>query len=169
MKQSIYFLVSLVLILSSCGRTCPEGYRGRNCDIEITPSKISITKIVVKSFAPLDPNLSQWDVGSGADIYPVITGESISNVVWNGSVYYDNAVSGNYYEFTPTSEVELIYPTMYYQIGVYDYDGGTIFNEDDLVGNVSFKPYQIGLGFPETISFSSGETSVDLHVKYYWY
>jgi hypothetical protein len=168
MRLNIYFFFVLVIVITSCGRTCPEGFRGRNCDIEIEPSKVSITKITVKSFSPLDPNLSQWDVGSGADIYPVVTGADITNVVWNGSVYYDNAVSGNRYDFTPTSEVTLIYPTMFYNIGIYDYDGGTIFNEDDLVGSVSFKPYQIGLGFPEVISFTSGETSVELTVKYYW-
>jgi hypothetical protein len=168
MKQSVYFFAVMALIITSCGKTCPEGYRGRNCDIEITPSKVSISKITVTNFATNDPNLSQWDVGSSADIYPVVTGEDINNVVWRSNTYYDNATPGIHYEFTPTAEVDLIYPDMYYRIGVYDYDGGTVFNEDDLVGSVSFKPYQIGLGFPEVITFSSGSTSVNLYVKYFW-
>lgn len=168
LMKNIFLAAIITMILFSCGKTCPEGYRGRNCDIEITPSKVSISKITVTNFATNDPNLSQWDVGSSADIYPVVTGEDINNVVWRSNTYYDNATPGIHYEFTPTAEVDLIYPDMYYRIGVYDYDGGTVFNEDDLVGSVSFKPYQIGLGFPEVITFSSGSTSVNLYVKYFW-
>jgi hypothetical protein len=168
MRSSLYFLFVVVIIMLSCGKTCPEGYRGRNCDIEITPSKVSISKITVTNFATNDPNLSQWDVGSSADIYPVVTGEDINNVVWTCNTYFDNATPGIHYEFVPPAEVELIYPSMYYRIGIYDYDGGTFFNEDDLVGSVSFKPYQIGLGFPEVLTFSSGSTSVNLYVKYFW-
>jgi hypothetical protein len=160
------FLLSMIFI--SCGKTCPEGFRGRNCDIEITPTKVAITKVVVKNFTPLDPALAQWDVGSGPDIYPVITGENIANVVWTSIVRYDNAVAGNQYVFTPTTEVELIYPTLFYNVGIYDFDGGTVFNEDDFVGSVSFKPYQPGLSFPEVINFSAGNTNVDLYVKYTW-
>jgi hypothetical protein len=164
----VIFCTAAVLVMNSCGKTCTEGFRGKNCDIEITPSKVSITKVTVKSFSPLAPNLSNWDLGSSADVYPVITGENISNVVWTATTYYNDAVSGNSYEFIPTSEVELIYPTMLYTVGIYDFDGGTVFNEDDLVGSVQFKPYQQGLAFPKVISFTSGLTSVDLEVKYYW-
>ena len=169
-KKTGLFIFSMfaILFMNSCGKTCTEGFRGRNCDIEITPTKVSITKVTVKNFSALAQNLSNWDLGSSADIYPVITGQDISNVVWTSNTYYDDALPGLNYSFTPVSEVELIYPTMLYTVGIYDFDGGTVFNEDDLVGSVQFKPYQQGLTFPKVISFTSGETSVDLEVKYYW-
>lgn len=61
-------LISLILGLASCGKNCDEGFTGKNCDIEKIPTKVTITKIVVNAFAPLDPSQLQWDVGSGADI-----------------------------------------------------------------------------------------------------
>ena len=64
--------------------------------------------------------------------------------------------------FLHSSEVELIYPTLFYNVGTYDYDGGVVFNQDDFVGRASFNPYQSSLLFPDLINFNSGNSHVDL-------
>jgi hypothetical protein len=173
MRKVRYFLsttavIVMSLLLYSCGLDCPPGYRGSNCDIEKTPTKVTITKIVVTNFAILDPSQLQWDLTDGADIYPVITGENTANVVWKAAVFYQNATPGVPYSFTPDITLDLIYPEMYYTCMLVDSDGNSIFNNDDLMGTAVFKPYNAGDGFPEIIYLSNLDMQVELHVKYTW-
>ena len=161
-------LISLILGLASCGKNCDEGFTGKNCDIEKIPTKVTITKIVVNAFAPLDPSQLQWDVGSGADIYPVVTGENTANVVWSAPTSYQDADANTAYTFEPEIVLDLIYPEKYYTIMLMDNDGGTIFNQDDAIATAVFLPYNAGQSFPEVITLNSQNMEVDLHVKYAW-
>ena len=47
---------------------CPEGYKGKDCKEQITPSKITLTKIQVTKFPQTNGGAS-WDVASGPDIF----------------------------------------------------------------------------------------------------
>ena len=161
-------LIMLMVGLASCGKNCDDGFTGKNCDIEKIPTKVTITKIVVNGFAPLDPSQLQWDVGSGADIYPVVTGENTANVVWSAPTYYQDADANIAYTFQPEIILDLIYPEKYYTIMLMDNDGGTIFNQDDAIGTAVFLPYNAGQSFPEVITLNSQNMEVDLHVKYTW-
>jgi len=156
------------VFLASCGKNCEEGFTGKNCDIEKIPTKVTITKIVVNAFAPLDPSQLQWDIGSGADIYPVVTGENTANVVWSAPTSYQDADANTAYTFEPEIVLDLIYPEKYYTIMLMDNDGGTIFNQDDAIATAVFLPYNAGQSFPEVITLNSQNMEVDLYVKYTW-
>ena len=156
------------VFFASCGKNCEEGFTGKNCDVERIPTKVTITKIVVNAFAPLDPAQLQWDVGSGADIYPVVTGENTANVVWSAPTYFQDADANTAYTFQPEIILDLIYPEKYYTIMLMDSDGGTIFNQDDTIATAIFLPYSPGQSFPSVIALNSQNMKVDVHVKYTW-
>jgi hypothetical protein len=162
MNRIFSFVLMLLLgvTFNSCQKTCEEGYTGSNCDVEKPPVKMTITKITVNGFPANDPNGSQWDIGNSGDIYIAITGES--------TTYYEDASATGSYSFNPTTPIDILYPTMTYNVVLYDNDGGTFLNPDDLVGTVPFKPYQSGTFFPNVLTFTSGNTTVDLTVTYAW-
>ncbi len=169
--KKLYFLVTAIIALlsfSGCQKTCEEGYTGSNCDVEKPPVKMTINKVTVNGFAANDPNGSQWDIGNSGDIYIAVTGESTTNEIWRATTYYEDASATGSYSFNPTTPIDILYPTMTYNIVLYDNDGGTFINPDDQMGVVPFKPYQSGTYFPSVLTFTSGSMSVDVAVTYSW-
>jgi hypothetical protein len=164
---SFVLMIFLGVTFNSCQKTCEEGYTGSNCDVEEQPVKMTITKITVNGF-PANDNGSQWDIGSGADMYVVVAGESTTNEIWRATNYYQDADHTASYSFNLTTPIDILYPTMTYNVVLYDDDGESFLNPDDLVGTVPFKPYQSGSSFPNVLTFTSGNTTVDLTVTYAW-
>lgn len=79
---------------------CPAHTSGTFCQIQETPAKMWIHRLVVESFNPVAPNGAEWD-GSGdkADIFPVI--KKGNTVLYDG--YAENVVrnDANYVSFYP--------------------------------------------------------------------
>tara|TARA_R110001592_G_scaffold25382_3_gene96386 strand:- start:212 stop:757 length:546 start_codon:yes stop_codon:yes gene_type:complete len=139
---------------------CPTGYTGTNCNTQITPDKIRITKITVTRHPALDGGTS-WDLTSDADIYVEL---AISGTSFYTSGIYQNANSTLDYEFTNGLPLDLISPTSNYEIRLYDDDGTSA---DDYMGGISFVPYSNSNGFPTTLTIDGGGTvAFNLNVSY---
>lgn len=153
---------------SDCGCDCPQGFTGDNCSLEVTPSKIKITKIRIKKF-----NDSAWDTFNGPDIYIklyksnslIFTSSTYApNAIGDGSVYYDEDFNPNF-ESNSTSII--------FKMELLDYDGNdTPANSDDLMTTLYFSPFVSteGLRFPSSFNIqdSNGQYKAEVFVTYEW-
>ncbi len=159
---------------SNCGCTCPQGYSGANCSTQITPSKITITKIRVKKFPNLKPNGDLWDLTvnpySRPDIFPSLS-------FYNGAYFFsgtpqsDSFSYGNdTFDFIPSSPIEITKITDKYTIALWDDDTRLGFTDQELMGGYDFYIYNSTGGFPTTIviSNSTGSCGFELTVSYTW-
>jgi hypothetical protein len=140
---------------------CPEGYMGAGCSTQITPSKITITKIQVTKF-PQTNDGSSWDVASGPDIF--VKFKKGTTLLWESSTYHQDAISGRVYDFTPSPSIELT-ATDQYKIEIWDYDD---LSNSDLMGIVTFYLYDNTNGFPSILERNSTNFSFKFHVTYAW-
>jgi hypothetical protein len=157
---------------ANCGCDCPQGFTGTNCTQQIPPSKISITKIVVKTFPNFKPDGSNWDsftTASLPEIFPVIstiTGEA----VYFSPIYYDNAVSTSLttYEFIISPSVSITNLNQGFVLGLWDYDGSN--SNPELMSTANFNIYSNSGGFPNIITVNQPLTgfSADVYVNYEW-
>lgn len=142
--------------------TCPTGYTGTNCVTQITPSKIRINKITVTRHPALDGG-NTWDLTSNADIYVTLTVSGAPSPFFTSGVYQD-ANSTLDYDFTNGLPIDLIGPTLTYEIRLFDEDGTSV---DDYMGGISFIPYSSTAGFPSIITIDGGgSVAFQLHVTY---
>ena len=106
-----------------CGCNCPQGYTGSNCGTQITPSRVTITKIRVKKFPDSD-NGDWWDTfpSSDADIYVTLVNTSSTTIYT--SPYFTNAtgLGTTYYDFIPTTPITITNVTSPLSIELYDYE-----------------------------------------------
>ena len=165
----------------NCGCSCPQGYTGSNCGIQITPTQILVSKIRVNYFPNYDSTGSFWDPTlptaslSSPDIYVTLEDAS-GNVLFDAPTYFANVTSNgsNYYDFTPATPIILPIASVYsiFQVNLWDYDGSdsNISSSDDLMGKKSFFPYSSSGGFPSsiTVSDSSYPVSFTLSLSYVW-
>ncbi len=168
-------LFTAFLLLSSCSsdseETCPQGFTGNNCSTQITPSKILITKIVVKSFPNLKPNNSYWDdvPNEYADIFPVISTAN-GEVVYFSNVYYNNAFGSELtpYTFELNPNVQITNFQQNYVLGIWDYDGNS--SNPELMSSVSFPIYSQTGGFPAKINVSQPANGLvaEVYLSYQW-
>lgn len=143
---------------------CFDGYEGSNCNLQVKPKIILITKIEILEFPALDGSVT-WDLfgGTNADIYPkLIQG---SSTLYNSSTYYTDAQPTSTYIFNPNPSIELNSITSSHRIQVYDHDD---FDADDVVGEISFVPYNESNGFPANEILSNGDLKVRLSYQYIW-
>jgi hypothetical protein len=139
---------------------CPLGYMGADCSTQITPSKITLTKIQVTKFPQITTNGASWDVGSGPELFVRF---GITTVLYE-SGYYDDAISGTIYTFTPSPALELN-ATAQYAIELWDYD--TI-SASDKICSGTFYIYNDTDGFPSVVERSNEIFAIKLHVLYSW-
>jgi hypothetical protein len=134
---------------------CPAGYTGTDCTLQITPTRILISKIRVTLF-PNTNSGNNWDVGSAPDIFVRLgRGDgSASTVTLFTSDYISDALSDgtNYFDFTPNAPIELLFPTQQHAIILGDYD--TV-SSNEFMGGLVFNPYSSVGGFPTTITVSN--------------
>lgn len=148
---------------------CPQGYTGPACLTQVTPSKIKITKITVKSF-PMTNGGFDWDsvIDGGADI-DVRLFDSNELPVFISDNYYPDATTGNDYSFTPPQPIVITNMNQMYFLELYDYDGNdSVANEDDFMGSSAFFPYSSTSGFPETKLLTNGQLEFELTLEYEW-
>ena len=144
---------------------CPQGYSGSNCSQQLTPTKVTITKVQVTRFPATDAGGAGWDPTSGPELYPKIS--LGSSTIYSSSTYYiDASTSLVPYDFTPSPYIELTSPTSQYTIEAYDYD---TLDPDDWMGGIYFYPYSSTGGFPSTIIIDGGgSVAFKLYVTYTW-
>ncbi len=155
---------------ADCGCDCPIGYTGSNCSTIITPSKVIINKVVVKSFSNLDPSGLQWDFTNDADIYIKINRGS--SVIYDSPTFFSNAVStlSSSYTFTLSPTLEITQVSNPLVVSLWDYDlGDTPSNADDNMASAAFFPFN-GTSFPNiiTITDPTSPTTFEIHLSYVW-
>ena len=157
---------------SDCGCDCPQGFTGDNCSIQITPSKILITKIVVTKFPNLKSNGSNWDAFAltgweRPDIFPSIS-NSQGNYLFAGNPINDSFSYGNdNFIFTPTAPIEITNFNNQFTIILWDDDGVNFTPE--FMGGYDFYIYQNN-GFPQIldVSTTTGSVAFKLYLSYQW-
>ena len=151
-----------------CQCDCLDGFSGFDCSVQLTPTTIKITKIVVKKFPDTDDG-DFWDSLdlSDADIYIQVT-EGLFNIIYDHPFYIPNASGLNVeYEFIPESPINLTSFLSIHYIDLWDY--GTL-SDDDAISKLSFIPYESSGGFPTTITRtnSDGTFECDIAFEYTW-
>lgn len=147
---------------------CSTGYTGTDCTTQITPTRIIISKIRVKMF-PNTNSGSNWDVGSAPDIFVRLgRGDgSASTVTLFTSDYISDALSDgtNFFDFTPSTPIELLFPTQQHALLLGDYDSSSA---NELMGGLVFNPYSSTNGFPTTITLNNSSIPLrfELTVSY---
>lgn len=155
---------------SNCGCDCPQGYSGANCGTIVQPTRITITKVVVKSFSNTDSQGFLWDVINDADIYIKIN--SGSNVIYEHPTYFQNASGGSNlnYQFTLSPNLQITNVNSPLIVSLWDYDLGDVPpNADDNIGIALFFPFN-GNSFPPTITITDtiSPTTFEIHLSYQW-
>jgi hypothetical protein len=177
--RSVIMLAMFMSILScssdsdSDPQECPAGYTGTNCQTQITPSKINITKFRVTFFNNQD-NGASWDTGSGPDIFlQLVNGAGGSNI-WISEIYYPDVFSTgtNSFEFVPNSPIVITNVTSSFTIYLGDNDAIDVpANPNDLMGSILFNIYTTTNGFPATLQLTDGRVvpfRVELSLQYEW-
>lgn len=161
MKSKLLFLAFIaslcigLIFLSQCKKDCTQGYTGRKCDEQITPSSITITKVTVKSFCNgCDPDENY------PDIYIKILNET-DNVLYNGGFYQDVSSGTGNWEWNLNITIN---PNQQYKMRLYDYDAIT----DDLLHSCIFSPYSSTGGFPSSKDHSCSPFSFINNLSYSW-
>ena len=146
------------MFLSQCKKECAQGYTGRKCDEQKTPTSITITKVTVNSFCNgCDPDEAQ------PDIYIDITDEN-NNVLYTGvNSNYSNVTSGTgSWYWNPNITIN---PSLQYKMKLYD-DEGIL--TDDLLHSCIFSPYSSGERFPSSKTHSCSPFSFTNSLTYAW-
>lgn len=163
---------------SDCGCNCLQGYTGKNCSNQITPSKIIISKIRVKYFPNTD-NGSTWDISlpSANNSYPdvYVSLSMLDTVIYNSTIYYTNVISdgSNNFDFVPSTPISITSVNSSFIINLFDYDGSDSNindNVDDLMAYKVFNLYSSTGGFPSTLTIedNSKPFAVELSLSYQW-
>lgn len=164
---------------SNCSCTCPQGYTGIDCSLQATPSKITITKITVRTFSNFD-NGSNWDVlfptsaNTTPDIYVKIK-NSVGSDFYTSTTYYANAISDGTrtFDFVPATPLEVTNAFSAFTFQLFDYDfADSNINDgvDDLMASKVFSIYSPTGGFPSTLTITDSSTllSFQLTLSYIW-
>lgn len=155
---------------ANCGCDCPSGYGGANCGTFITPSKITISKVIVKSFNNLNASGIGHDLTNGADIYIKIN--SGNTVIYDHPSLFSNATDGSNtnYVFTLNPILQIVNVNSPLVISLWDYDlGDTPSNSDDNMASAVFIPFA-GNSFPSSILVTDPSTATKFEVffTYQW-
>lgn len=164
-------LMAVLLILNfSCSKTedgdehCPEGWTGKNCDVQVTPDSVFVTKIIVSRFLATNIQGQSWDATSDADIFVQIWKNN--EQVWSSTMVHQNATSDTNYIFIPETTLALTDPLAQYSIQLYDQDNAS---EDDYMGGINFISYFNDNGFPELLILDDGgDVAFELSLEYSW-
>ncbi|TPD65739.1 hypothetical protein [Flavobacterium microcysteis] len=176
------FALAMSTLIFSCSsdsdsdpapQECPPGFTGINCQTQINPSKIKITKFRVTFFNNQD-NGASWDTGSGPDIFlQLVNGAGGSNI-WISEIYYPDVLSTgtNSFEFVPNSPIIITNVTSSFTIYLGDNDAIDVpSNPNDLMSSILFNIYTTTNGFPATLLLTDGKAipfRVELSLQYEW-
>jgi hypothetical protein len=163
-----------------CGCNCPQGYTGSDCSTQITPTKITISKIRVKYFPSKNAG-SYWDLLlplvdaniALPDIYLTLENSSLIEI-YRSPTYYKNVVSDGiaYYDFVPSTPINITSVTSGLVLNLWDYDGADSngISSDDDMGFIVFNLYKSTGGFPSTLTVVDASKSLgfELTLSYTW-
>ena len=158
-----------------CGCNCPQGYSGSDCSTQITPTKITITKIRVKKFPNLNTNINYWDTFvlpgyERPDIFPVLL--QASAALYAGTTINDSFSYGNdTFDFIPTTPIEITQISQQFTLRLYDDDSTTLNpNSFEQMGGFTFYIYNSTGGFPTTMPLNSPTSyyGFELTLSYTW-
>lgn len=158
--KSIIF-TSILLLMSSCNKDCSEGYKGNNCDEQITPSSITINRVIVQSFPS--------DISDGLSSYPDIALKiyNNSNSYGPSSTYYEDAYYWNSYNFYPNFTLYNAFENTHIQLYDYDFLLGSIVDQD-YMGGVQGNLYNNQNDFPTMVNLDYGSYEFDVYLSYTW-
>lgn len=147
---------------------CPPGYTGTNCDVQLTPNRIKVTKIRVKYF----PNTNEgdnWDFNTAPDIFVELgVADGTEVITLYSSDYYEDVLSdGTYYDFIPSEPIYLLEPTDVHTVLLGDFDSGSA---NEFMGGFNFFPYSSNNEFPSVIKVEDLDIplSFELSLRYEW-
>jgi hypothetical protein len=136
MKRIDIILVTLLLTFTiSCTKEsvndnidCYEGYTGYNCDEQLTPSKITITKVINQSFPS--------NISDGLSSYPDIALKvyNDNNSYGPSSLYYEDAISWGSYTYYPKFAFYDAYDNIHVVLYDYDFLFGDVIDQDYIGG-----------------------------------
>lgn len=163
-----------------CGCDCPQGYTGSDCSTQVTPTKITITKIRVKYLPNTTTTEGYWDIiglnptNASPDIFVTMVNSSFTEI-YRSTTYYKNVISDGvtYYDFVPSTPISITSVNSVFILKLWDYDGAdSNFNDDidDNMGFVVHYVYSSTGGFPSTITVSDTTIplSFELTLSYTW-
>lgn len=163
-----------------CGCNCPLGYTGSDCSTQITPAKITITKIRVKYLPNTTTTGGYWDIiglnptNASPDILVTMVNSSFTEI-YRSTTYYKNVISDGvtYYDFVPSTPISITSVNSVFILNLWDYDGeDSNINDDinDKMGFVGHYVYSSTGGFPSTITVSDTTIplSFELTLSYTW-
>lgn len=88
---------------------CPPGFSGAACQTALTPTSMTITRVVVENYPTLNSNGGGWDVSSGADAYLAIA-RGRTSVNYQSQPHYEHP---NYYGDVTGQELTFTLSTPY--------------------------------------------------------
>lgn len=155
-----------------CGCSCPIGYTGENCGTQVTPTKISISKVVISNFPAKKTDESTWDynplnsVNNNPDLYLLFINSTtiIFNTVTNK---IDDAVAGTQYTYTFSTPIQITNFNALHSIILYNWNTS---GNDDKMGQITFTPYSSTNNFPSVITQTDSSTNfqIKFYVTYTW-
>lgn len=157
MRKKTLFIALIALLWNSCAKDgtekrCDKGFTGKNCDQEIVPSKIQVTRLEVSTLPALDLNGSTWDpLGGKPDVYLKIVDQSSNVVIYTSGTVQDHNLNLGVYSDMSSSNILMNHPTGKYTVEAWDYDD---LDADDFMGGIEFTPYHEGERFPSQINLS---------------
>lgn len=153
---------------------CPTGFTGANCQTQVAPLSIAITKIVVREFSNTPPTGGFWD-NQGSGFSPdidvrVFRQQNTSFIkVYESPSFYTDAVSPGEYTFELNTPITIYQTDNPHVISIYNYNGLDIpAGEDEEIGSVALYPYEPNQGFPPMRKITLGYATVDVYFSYTW-
>ena len=152
-----------------CGCNCPQGFTGANCSTQITPTKITISKVEILNYPSTDPSAitGYWDnpPNTKPDLAIVITDIFNSTVLSDTSnVPFNDASTNTTYTYTYNS-FQITNVNDLFKIELRDIDSN---NSYESMESTTFSIYTTNGGFPSVIPITDGETKYNIYVSYTW-
>jgi hypothetical protein len=138
---------------------CPERYTGSDCSEQKTPDKMEIRSIKVTNF-PENNESTTWDIADGPDLYfRLYEGElPLAQPV----IPVDDADQlQDHYFFVSNIFMKNVLNEHSLQLRDFDPE-----DDDDILGEVKFIPYQTNNGFPSVITWDNGSIAFTVEVDY---
>lgn len=175
---SILFSACLILITSSCNTDtcesslclnggvcmegscdCPDRFTGSDCSEQKTPAKMEIRSIKITNF-PGNNEGAGWDIADGPDLYfRLFEGES---PLAQPMIPVDDAdLLQDHYFFVDKIFMKNVLNEHSLQLRDFDPE-----DDDDIIGEVKFIPYQSMNGFPSVITWDNGSVAFTVEVDY---
>lgn len=126
------------------------------------PVEVIISQIVLNKF-PAAPSSGSWDIAGKPDVYITIE-DANYNELYKSTTYED--INNSSLPKTYSVYYSITNLSSYYWINVYDED---VIDDDELMGYVSWAPYQYTSTEPTSCNLSNSANDLDLTLKLSWY